>query len=174
MTISLIAAISKTNQLGYKNKLLCHLPNDLTRFKELTLDTFCVMGRKTYESIININGKPLPQRTNIVISRDLKYPVHPSCYLYNSVNEVIREYEKLAKKDVKLFVIGGSSIYRQFLSYADNIYLTIIDHIFSKADCYFPIFSLHEWKVTEHIPNKADDKHLYNYHFVTYNRKKLN
>lgn len=172
MTINLIAAISKTNQLGYKNKLLTELPNDLARFKELTLNSICVQGRKTYESIIKRNEKPLSHRTNIVVSRNVNYHVHPSCYLYNSVDDIIREYEEYSEKETNVFVIGGKTLYQQFLPYADYIYLTIINHIFPKADTYFPQFTLDDWKIIEHIKNKADEQHLYDYHYVTYKRKK--
>lgn len=168
--INLIAAIGLNNELGYKNQLLCKLPNDLKRFKELTTGQFCVIGRKTYESI----GQPLPNRHNVIVTRNNKYQAPPETYVYTSLEEVIFEYKAYNNNENELFICGGSQVYKQALEYAERIYLTIIDHAFSKADTYFPQFDIAEWNIIDHEKHKMDDNHLYNYYFVTYQRKNKN
>jgi dihydrofolate reductase len=166
MSINIIAAISRENQLGYDNKLLCHLPADLNRFKELTSNSFVVMGSNTYRSI----GMLLPNRTNIILSRDPNFKVE-GAIIYRSIEEAIRHYHSYFVRS-DLWVIGGQQIYEQFLPYCDQIELTIIDHVFEKSDVQFPEFSLDDFKVIESLPNGIDDDHPYPYHFVTYKRKK--
>lgn len=168
--INLIAAIGLGNELGYKNQLLCSLPNDMKRFKEITTGQFCVMGRKTYESI----GKPLPNRHNVIVTRNVKYQASPETYVYTSLEEVIFEYKAYNNNENELFIIGGEQIYKQALEYAERIYLTIIDHAFPKADAYFPQFDITEWEIISHEQHKMDNDHLYNFHFVTYQRKTKN
>jgi len=167
--IALVAAISRTNQLGYQNKLLCHLPNDLKYFKQITTSgdhNIVVMGRKTFESI----GKPLSHRINIVLTKDKKFHCR-GVFTYHSIEEVLRQYKHYGESKPNLFVIGGEQIYRQFLRYADRIYLTIIDHTFENADAYFPKFDLNEWKVISNIKNEADENNPYDHYFVTCERK---
>lgn len=167
MTINIIAAVGLNNELGYKNELLVHLPNDLRRFKQLTEGSFVVQGRNTYESI----GKPLPNRTNILLSRNTQLDIHPAVFVYNSIDDVLWEYENYAEKQIDLWIIGGAEVYKQFLPHADRIYLTVIDNIFKYADTYFPQFDLSDFKVIEHIENKADDKHIFDYHYITYEKR---
>ena len=163
--ISLVAAISIDNQLGYKNKLLCHLPNDLQHFKKLTQGNICVFGRKTYQSI----GKPLPQRHNIILSRKIDFDVPIGAYLYHSVEDILREYESYSNKEAKLYICGGSEVYKQFLPYADTIELTIIDNKFPNADSYFPRLD-DSWVIKQSIRNKADENNPYDHYFVTYEK----
>jgi dihydrofolate reductase len=170
MSINLIACIDLNSAIGYKNQLLTKLPNDLKRFKELTINNFIVMGSRTFESI----GKPLPNRHNIIVSRNVKYPAPSNTYLYNSLESVIFEYKEYNENENELCIIGGSDIYKQALEYADKLYITIVDHCFTNADSYFPKFDISEWEVIDHEQHKMDDKHLYNYHFVTYARKNKN
>ena len=131
--ISLIAVIGKNNELGCDGKLLWNIPADLKRFRDLTLGYPVIMGRKTFESI----GKPLPGRQNIVISRNANYDNH-CVYVAHSLEEAI----KLGKhySDKEIFVIGGGEIYKQSLSLADKLYLTIVDDN-PKADTFFPDYS---------------------------------
>jgi dihydrofolate reductase len=166
MSISLIACVDLNRGLGYKNQLLCHLPNDLRHFRELTTGQFCVFGRKTYESI----GKPLPNRQNIVITRDNKY-VSQDVFVYNSLTDVIFEYESYNDNENELFICGGAEIYHQALPYSQKIYLTIIDHEFPHVDTFFPAFSMKDWKPIENIKNPADKNNPYDHYFVTYERK---
>jgi dihydrofolate reductase len=168
--INLIAAIGVNRELGYKNQLLCHLPNDLKHFKELTQGNICVMGRKTYESI----GKPLPNRQNVILTHQKDYEAPSRVYVYHSVEDILKQYESYGNKEMELFIIGGEQIYKQFLKYADRIYLTIIEKQFSRVDTYFPPFSFLEWKVTSRVRQEIDQDNPYVHHFVTYERREYN
>ena len=125
--INLVAAVGKNLELGKNGKLIFHIPNDLKYFKDLTLGHTVVMGRRTLESI----GKALENRENIVITRkDIE--------MDNVV--VVHDYKELLGLEKELFIIGGESIYKLFLPYADNIYLTEINATCEDADTYFPKF----------------------------------
>ena len=165
--INLIAAVDLNNGLGHENQLLCKLPNDMKHFRKLTKNNFCVFGRKTYESI----GHPLPNRTNIILTRDTKMKYPEGIFTYNSLQDVIYEYENYNERENELFICGGGEVYRQALPYAQRIYLTIINHSFPDVDSYFPRFDISEWKVIENIKNKADENNLYDHYFITYERK---
>jgi dihydrofolate reductase len=158
--IKIIAAISKNRVLGNDNKLIWSLPNDLKRFKELTLDNTIIMGRKTYESI----GRPLPKRRNIVISRDENYHLE-GCEVANSIEEALM----LCNNDC--FIIGGSEIYKQTINISDKIYLTLIDVDF-EGDAFFPEIT-DDWYKVSKIDNKEDENHKYNYSFINYERYKF-
>ncbi|MBL4951115.1 dihydrofolate reductase [Neobacillus sp. YIM B02564] len=166
MSINLITAIGLNREIGFQGNLLCHLPNDLKHFKKLTSGHFVVMGANTFNSI----GHSLPDRQNIILSHKTKHNFPPDVYVYNSIEDILFEYENYANKDVELFIIGGESLYRQFLPYCDRIYLTIIDNIFNEADTFFPEIDISEWKIIEHIVNNKDESHKYNYHYITYER----
>ncbi len=133
--ISIIAAIGKNRELGKDNKLLWHIPEDLKRFKRLTQDHAVIMGRKTYESI----GKPLPNRTNIIVTRDQSFRV-PNCIIYHSFEDVIKAINTEEINGGEVFIIGGGQIYKQALPYADKLYLTIVDAE-NEADTFFPDYS---------------------------------
>ncbi len=167
MTINIIAAMGLNREIGKDNNLLWNLPNDMKRFKELTQNDFVLMGSNTYYSI----GKPLSNRQNIVFSRKVKHNFPNDVYVYNSIEDILHEYENYADKQVDMWIIGGQSIYEQFINVADYLYLTIVHHDFNQADTYFPKFDINDWKIIEHIDNKADDQHLYDHSFVTYKRK---
>lgn len=167
MTINIIAAMGLNREIGKNNNLLWNLPNDMKRFKELTQNNFVLMGSNTYYSI----GKPLSNRQNIVFSRKIKHNFPNDVYVYNSIEDILHEYENYADKQVDMWIIGGQSIYEQFIDVADYLYLTIVHQTFNQADTYFPKFNIEDWKIIEHIDNKADDQHLYDYSFVTYKRK---
>lgn len=161
--ISLIAAIGTNNELGANNRLLWSMPNDLKRFKNITMGYMIVMGRKTYESI----GRPLPNRKNIVISSlDSNY-FPEEVEVITSIHSLLLK-EKEDKKHY--FVIGGEQIYNEFLPIADRLYLTRVDGNFPEADCFFPEINdcWEEW----HTPSiyKKDDRHDYDYSFHTYKR----
>lgn len=156
--ISLIAAIGKNNELGKDNQLLWHLPDDLKRFKELTTGHTIVMGRKTFESI----GKPLPNRRNIVITRDTSYKKEGV--------EVIHSLEEVENLPEEIFIIGGGEIYAQALPFADRLYLTQVDTTLD-ADTFFPPFEKSEWNETERIHHKKDEKHAHSFDFILYTKK---
>jgi dihydrofolate reductase len=132
MIVSIIAAIGKNRELGYKNQLLWHIPEDLKRFRRLTQGHVVVMGRKTYESI----GKPLPKRINIVVSRNLENAGSKDVVVASSLEEALRQAKALEKRG-EVFVIGGGQIYNQALKYTDRLYLTKVNKE-AKADTYFP------------------------------------
>lgn len=165
--INLIAAIDLNRGLGFNNDLLVKLPNDMKHFKKLTTGQFIVMGANTFRSI----GHHLPNRQNIVITSNTKHGLPDDVYVYNSVDSVLWEYNNYSNKKVDLWVIGGQSIYEQFIEHADKLYLTVIDHYFKNVDTFFPPISLLDWMVVENKENKADEKNPYDHYFVTYTRR---
>lgn len=168
--INIIAAIDLNRGIGSNNDLLTKLPNDMKHFKELTTGHFVVQGRHTYESI----GHPLPNRTNIILTRNKKYIPPVGTFVYHSIEDVINAYKNQNNNESDLWFIGGEKVYQQAIPYADRLYLTITDHEFPLADCYFPSFSMMDWKPIENVENKADENNLYDHYFVTYERRKLN
>lgn len=178
MSFSLIACVDSNYGLGYQNKLLAHIPNDLKRFKQLTEGKACFMGRNTFESIIDMNGEHLPNRMSFVFTNQQDYvsPVQSDdIAIVNNLDNLInmREMVKLSLdamgRDSELMVIGGQTLYEQLLPYADTIYLTKIHHEFDNVDTFFPRFE-HDlsWYVTER--NKVDDSSSYDYSFITYKK----
>lgn len=134
--IAAVVAIGRNRELGKENKLIWHIPDDLKRFKKLTLGHPIIMGRKTFESIIEILGKPLPERTNIVVTRDKGWN-------YDGVLTAssIEEAKELAKNQVgadEIHIGGGAQIYEQALPHIDKLYLTLIDAEAPDADTFFP------------------------------------
>ncbi len=127
--------------LGKDNQLLWHIPDDLKRFKQLTLGHPIIMGRKTFESIIASLGKPLPGRTNIVVTRDPTFPARfhlAGVVVASSIEEAI-EKAKQAPGGDEIFIGGGGEIYRQALPLVDKLYLTLIDDD-KEGDSYFPAY----------------------------------
>lgn len=169
--ITLIACIDQNKGLGYKGELLVHLPDDLAYFKKYTKGKICVQGRKTYESIINQLGHDLPKRTNIILTNDKNYQAEAGSFVFHSAEDILNKHYSHGKEE-EIVIIGGQEIYEQFLPFADKMLLTIIHHEFSNVDTFFPEFelSLDEWKVTSHQLNKADEAHLYDYSFITYEK----
>jgi dihydrofolate reductase len=135
--ISLIAALASNGVIGRENKMPWHLPEDLKRFKALTTGHPIIMGRKTFESL----GKPLPGRTNIVVSRASKGPGFvPSL-------EAAFEAALAAPGSDEIFVIGGAQIYEAALPRADRLYLTLLDDVVD-GDAFFPSWDAREWNET--------------------------
>lgn len=162
--MTIIAALDENNAIGNNNLLLWHLPLDLKRFKSLTQNHVILMGRKTFESL----GRPLPNRQNMVISSKADYPVPDNVYLFSSLSEAI---EVARSKDSNPYIIGGGTIYSQALKYADTLELTLVHTQIDKADTYFPEIDFSEWNKTFDEFHPKDDKHLYDFRFVTYQRK---
>lgn len=158
--ITIIAAIAENRALGKDNQLIWHLPADLKRFKQVTLGHHIIMGRKTFESL----GKPLPNRTTIIITRNKNYK-QEGCIVVNSLSEAI----EAATTDENPYILGGAEIYKQALEIADKLDLTFVHHSFD-ADAFFPEISNTIWKETGHTSFKADEKNKYDYSFVTYER----
>ncbi len=128
--ISLIAAIGKNRELGKDNQLLWKIPDDLKRFKDVTAHHTIIMGSKTFESI----GRPLPARTNIVITKKLDYQA-PGCIVVNSIDDALSRASEIEKSEI--FIIGGGQIYAQTIGKADKLYLTLVDDE-KPADAFFP------------------------------------
>lgn len=162
MNINIIAAVGANNELGKKNKLIWYLPNDLKFFREKTMNKVIVMGRKTFESL----PKMLPNRKHVVLTRgNHEFPSEVT--VYNSVDEVFKKYQN-TNEDI--FIIGGESIYREFLKYADIMYLTEIDKSDKEADAFFPTFNKEEWESVL-ISDLSDDEIPYK-HMKYIKRKK--
>lgn len=136
--ISIIAAVSKNGVIGVDNKLPWDLPEDLKRFKELTTGNVVIMGRKTYESI----GKPLPNRINIVVTRDKDFFV-PGVLSANSLDSALLK----AGGNKDIFIIGGGEIYKQSMGFVDKLYITEVD-MEVEGDTTFPTIS-DQWSVIE-------------------------
>jgi len=152
--LSLVAAIGKNRELGFKNKLLWHLPDDFARFKEITTGHSIIMGRKTYESI----GKPLPSRKNIIISRSKEFEA-PGGVVVHSLKEAIEEAGR-----GEAFVIGGAEIYKMALPLANKIYLTCVN-METEADVFFPELGEGEWKEVSREKHVADERHTQAFDF---------
>jgi dihydrofolate reductase len=160
--IILIAAVAENNALGKNNDLLWHLPKDFKRFKEITSGHHIIMGRKTFESF----PKPLPNRTHVIITRQKDY-IYEGCIVVQDVEKAIA----VCSKNETIFVIGGGEIYSQSIHFADQLDITRVHHTF-EADVYFPEIDPEIWELTSEIFNSKDEKHLYDYTFQTYVRKK--
>jgi len=162
--INIITAIAENGVIGDKNKLPWYLPADLKRFSQITKPHTVIMGRKTYESIVARLGKPLPDRTNIIVTRrnDLNAP---GCIVVNSVEEA------LAQPHEEKFVIGGEEIFRLFMEVADRLYITQI-HADVPGDAKFPEYDKTRWIEVSREDHKKDEKNQYDYSFVIYERKK--
>ena len=155
--VKIIVATSKNRIIGNDNKLIWKLSSDLKRFKELTTGNPVVMGRKTFESI----GKPLPNRRNIIITRNENYEVD-GCEIVSSLEEAFL----LTNNDC--FIIGGGEIYKQSIEVADKIYLTLVDCEVN-GDTFFPDIDS-TWKKISRKDFESDEKNEYRYSFIEYEK----
>lgn len=160
--IIMIAAVAENNALGKDNNLLWHLPSDFKRFKEITSGHHIIMGRKTFESF----PKPLPNRTHIIISRQKDY-LPEGCIVVENLEKAIA----VCPKNEDLFIIGGGEIYTQSIHLADQLDITRVHHSF-EADVYFPEIDSEIWELTSETFNPKNEKHLFDYTFQKYTRKK--
>lgn len=154
--ISIIVAVDNNDAIGKNNQLLWHLPNDLKFFKRTTSGHTVIMGRKTYDSI----GKPLPNRRNIVITRQENLNIE-GVEIYNSLEQALEN----CLNEQEIFIVGGAEIYKQALPLTDKIYLTKVDHDFD-ADTFLSGFSINDWNIVSKEDHNKDEKHLYNYSFI--------
>ncbi len=159
--ITIVVAKSENNVIGNNNELIWHLPHDLKRFKSLTSGHPIIMGRKTFESI----GKPLPNRTNIVITRNADWHAE-GALVAGSLEEAI---EKGKKIDSEIFIIGGGKIYEQAMNYADVLEVTEVHHEF-EGDTKFPEIDLNVWKEAAREDFSKDEKNQFDYSFVRFER----
>lgn|SRR5574344_1510294 len=157
MRINIIAAVAKNRAIGYKNKLIYWLPNDLKRFKALTTGHTIIMGRHTFESLPK---GALPNRRNIVLSRTQKE--FPGCDTYLSLEDALKH----CSQDEDIYIIGGSSVYEQALHLADRLCLTEVDDIPTEADAFFPPYD--DWKEESREEHDIDERHKFRYTFIDY------
>lgn len=160
---TIVVAMGEKNEIGFENQLLWHLPKDLKHFKEITSGHPVIMGRKTYESI----GKPLPNRTNIVVSGKNDW-FEEGILIVGSIKEAI----KFAKKiDEDIFIIGGGKIYEQTINIVDRLEVTLVKADL-EADTFFPKIDSKIWKKTDEICHEKDEKNQYDFCFQTYEKIK--
>ena len=164
MIISLIVAAAENNAIGKKNQLLWHLPRDMKFFKNITWAMPVVMGRKTFESM---GGKPLPGRTNIIITRQPGWKAD-GVFVVNSLDAAEAVTIKMDFKE--LFVIGGGEIYIIAFDRASKIYMTRV-HTEIDGDTFFPVIDNNDWKLITNTDNPADEKHAYPYSFQVWERR---
>ena len=166
MIISHVVAIADDNAIGGNSGLLWHLPNDLRFFKNTTWGMPVIMGRKTFETL---SGKPLPGRTNIIITRDSS--ISSTFDNVNFVTSIELALQKAAETDCKeIFIIGGGEIYKQSIDIANKIYITRVHGSFSEATVFFPDYEKHGFKVTDKISMHKDGKHAFNYDFEVWEK----
>lgn len=160
--ISLIAAIGKNNELGKGNTLLWSMPADMKHFRETTALHAVVMGRKTFESI----GKPLPNRRNVVITRDVNYKKE-GVEIVHSLAEAL---DLFPDPNEEIFIIGGADLYRQTMEIADRLYITHIDAEDKNADTFFPEIIPIVWNEVSHTEHQSDEKNPVHYTFSVYEK----
>ena len=161
MSIHIIVAIAENNAIGFENKLLYWLPNDLKRFKALTTGHTIIMGRKTFESLPK---GALPNRRNIVLSRqDI---VFPGAERYPSLEAALSQ----CSHEEEVYIIGGASVYQEAMPLADKLCVTHIENTPEQADAFFPEIDPTVWKETAKEVHTTDEKHSYAYRFIDYQR----
>lgn len=157
--LSIISAIARTDRaIGKDNALLWHIPEDFRHFRDLTSGHAVIMGENTYHSI----GKPLPDRTNIVVSMD-KGLVLDGCIVVHSLEEALEQARQAEREEI--FIIGGASIYKQFILLADRLYLTLVEGTY-EADTFFPEYG----EFTKVLSEEKIDNGTHQFSFVTLER----
>lgn len=163
MIISAIVATAQNSVIGKNNRIPWYLPADLKYFKKTTLHHHVIMGRSTFESI----GKPLPKRTNIVLSRN-PFFVASNVLIANSIEQAIQIARE--NDETEAFIIGGGRIYEQSVSFWDRIYWTKVD-LEVEGDVFFPTIETEAWQLIKEAPQKADNKNEHDYSFQVWERK---
>ena len=148
--LSIIVAVAKNNVIGKDNQLIWHLPEDLKRFKEITSGHTIIMGRKTFESL----GRVLPNRKHIILCNDADLNINDKNVTI--VDDINRLGEYISKEEEN-FIIGGATIYKLMLPKVDKLYITKINQEFD-GDVYFPEISEENWKITQRVKGKKDEK----------------
>ena len=166
MKCALIVAMAKNGTIGIDNKLPWYLPNDLKYFKKVTMGKPIIMGRKTYESI----GKPLPGRTNIVITRNPDYQAE-GIVVVNSLQQALDKAEDISfiNGHDEVMVIGGAEIYNQGLKSAGRLYITHV-HADVEGDAFFPEVDWNDWQEEGRDDFNSEGPNPYDYSFVVYDR----
>ena len=158
--LSTIVAASENNVIGKDNQLLWHLPDDLKHFKRTTKGHHVIAGRKTFES----QGKPLPHRTNIIVTRNPDYRAE-GCIVVNSLDRAL----ELAQADDEPFIIGGEQIYRMALPLVERIYLTRV-HAEFEGDTFFPELDMDQWKEISREYYSKDERNEYPFSIIILDR----
>lgn len=167
MKISLIAAVSQNGVIGLNNDMPWHLPDDFAFFKRKTSHHAIIMGRKSLDAL----GKPLPNRTSIVITRNSAFMVE-GVTVQHTLDEAIakaQEVDQQRYQTGEIFVIGGAEIYKVALPIATTLYITEIHQAYD-GDTYFPEFDKREWREVSRQPHAADERHAASFDFVEYER----
>ena len=159
MSINIIAAVAKNRAIGFENKLIYWLPNDLKRFKALTTGHTIIMGRNTY---LSLPKGALPNRRNVVLSSTISEL--PGCDVYPTLDAAL----KSCRPDEDIYIIGGARVYEQAISMADRLCLTEVDDIPAQADAFFPDYS--DWQVVNKEAHPKDERHAFEYAFIDYER----
>lgn len=162
MIISAIVACAKKGVIGKDNEIPWYLPADFAYFKRTTMNHHIIMGRNCFESI----GRPLPKRTNIVITRNPFY-IASGCLMVNSIGEAL----KIAKKngETEAFIIGGGEIYNQSVDLWDKLYLTEVD-LDTEGDVFFPEMDLSKWRLVSEERHQKNEKNEFDYIFKIFER----
>ena len=159
MRINIIAAVAKNRAIGFENKLIYWLPNDLKRFKALTTGHTIIMGRNTY---LSLPKGALPNRRNVVLSSTISEL--PGCDVYPTLDAAL----KSCRPDEAIYIIGGARVYEQAISMADRLCLTEVDDTPAQADAFFPDYS--DWQVVNKEAHPKDERHAFEYAFTDYER----
>ncbi len=162
--LSIIVAVAENSVIGKDNKLIWHLPEDLKRFKKLTTGHTIIMGRKTFESL----GRVLPNRKHVILCNDMELNIEDENVEVLEDISMLKQYIDSTEEN---FVIGGATIYKLLLPYANKIYLTLIHEKF-EGDVSFPEIDEGEWKIVETEKGLKDEKNPYDYEYITYTREK--
>lgn len=163
MTISAIVAVGKNNVIGYKNTIPWYLPADFAYFKRTTLGHHIIMGRKCFESI----GKPLPKRTNIIVTRDPFY-LSSGCIVVHSLREALALAAQNGENEA--FIIGGGEIYTQTMDLISKLYVTEVD-IETEGDVFFPEIDAAVWQLLSEEKHSKDEKNEFDYTYKVYQRR---
>ena len=162
MRISLIAAVARNGAIGFNNKLLYWLPNDLKRFKSLTTGHTIIMGRRTFESLPK---GALPNRRNVVLTRNTAFTAE-GIEVFASLKDALAA----CSSEEEVFIIGGASVYATALPVADRLCLTLVDDTPDEADAFFPEINPEDWRITFDELHAADERHEHAYRFIDYER----
>lgn len=162
MIVSQIAAMSRNRVIGKDNKLPWNMPDDLAYFFKVTRGHHIILGRKNFEA----NGKALPNRVNIVVTRNPNYKA-PGCIVVENIQQALKYSESKGEEEV--FIVGGGQIYQASLGITNKIYLTIIDTEI-KGDVFFPELDLKSWNVISKVAHSADSNNPFNYTYYIFER----
>ena len=161
--LSIIVAKASNNVIGKNNSLIWHLPEDLKRFKQLTTGHTIIMGRKTFESL----GRVLPNRKHIILCNDMEMNINDENV---EVLEDISMLKDYINSEEEHFVIGGATIYKLLMPYANKLYFTLIHEEF-EGDVYFPEIKKEEWKVVDRQEGLKNEENPFDYEYITFERK---